>query len=303
VWDFLIKLSDSKDGMSVILFVGIILSVLALIILGAFLLMIFKFLRSKPKVKANLNIAGQQLELGSSDNVTGTVSTPDPDNNRFVFGSLIPLMTSVVQISVEQGYKGAEKRQEVFDCQIHYARERFEMLRTTILSAYVAQNDTSLGIQSILRLTLKHVFEQKILLRLEKIFRADRLAEKTKDKIVEDNRSFVEGGFDQVKQEIGNLIQIQLIPGSDVLSQVFSSTKFLQHLETYREQVKRDIINCLEYAFSQAVSYLKDLQDVQSKCSERINNAIESYFKDLSIHESLPTQWDSSLPPNTIIGS
>lgn len=299
MWEFFIKLSETEKGMTIILLIGIILSTLILIALIAVITWVAKLIRSKPKVKANLNIAGQQLELGGSDDTAETT----PVDNQSVFNSLVPLLTSIVQISVEQGYKGAEKRQEVFDCQIQHARERFEMLRTTILSTYVARNSTNPGIQSILRLTLKYVFEQKILLRLEKIFRADRLAEKTKDKIIGDNRPFVDGGFDQVKQEIGNLVQVQLIPGSDAFEQVFSSTTFLQHLETYREQVKRDIIDCLEFAFSQAIDYLKDLQDVQSKCSERINNAIENYFKDLNIHESLPVQWDNSLPPNTIIGS
>lgn len=208
-------------------------------------------------------------------------------------------INQVVNFSIQAGYSNSEKRQHLFDTQMSQIKDNFDMLLTFILESYQArcQGDTS-----IVRVLIKYSLEKIVLSGLRHICVQDRLAEKTKDAVIEQNRPFISTSYPKVRQELQSLLATVTSEGGKVS---FSSKDVLESLDDRKELFKKTIVDSLEFAHDEAVKYLNEVHENNQSFNAKINNALKVYFTDTRVHELMPNTWiedQSTIPPNSVAG-
>lgn len=208
-------------------------------------------------------------------------------------------INQVVNFSIQAGYSNSEKRQHLFDAQMSQIKDNFDMLLTFILESYQSRCS---GDTSIVRVLIKYCLEKIVLSGLRHICVQDRLAEKTKDAVIEQNRPFISTSYPKVRQELQSLLATIDSEGKKVS---FSSKDVLESLDDRKELFKKTIVDSLEFAHDEAVKYLKEVHENNQSFNAKINNALKVYFTDTRVHELMPNTWiedQSIIPPNSVAG-
>lgn len=239
------------------------------------------------------------VDFGEDKLSKDTIPSNNNDDDAANVTKFFSTINQVVNFSIQAGYANSEKRQHLFDAQMSQIKDNFDMLLTFILESY---QEKCHGDASIVRVLVKYCLEKIVLSGLRHICVQDRLAEKTKDAVIEQNRPFISTSYPKVRQELQSLLATVSSEGNKVS---FSSEAILASLDDRKELFKKTIVDSLEFAHDEAVKYLHEVHENNQSFNLKINNALKVYFTDTRIHELMPSTWiedQSTIPPNSVAG-
>lgn len=279
-----------------ILFIVCIM-IIFLTLIGAILLLILK-----GKFKAK--IAGQEFAVNADDGKSKKTETTEPQKVIEAASSVthqldmknlsfINMLTVIIESSVESGYKRSVKRQELFDVQIKNAKSRLNFVITQILNDYIKAYPK--GNFNTVQIVLADIFDRVIINELEAIFRQDKLAEKSKEQILEINRSFINSSASTLLLEIGKFINNR--------TQVNFDNSLYEIIYKYSDEIKAAVTSGLEDAYRDSLLFLNDVVKIKEEFTSTITSILTSYDPGIQKRENFPKSWNDSMPPNSIVGS
>lgn len=269
----------------------IFLIIFFIIIFGA--LIIYQIVKKLSFKKFKGKIAGQEFELGGDeDNPKEVIEIKSTD--MLTFSSVVQ---QIIDYSVDNGNQASLKRQQLYDSQMRYIKDRFEGITTQILFEY---NNIE-GSPSLIEVIWNTCLRNAILNKLEVICKADRLVERTKDKLIEEHRVLIDNSYQSIIREFQKY-SIKNI--NKELKITFQDDNLLDIIEKHKVDLSSAITDCLSHSWDEANSYFEELKELRKQLSNNITNALKSYFPSEQ-HKLIPTKWYDydKLPPNEVVGS
>ena len=266
----------------------VLLAVVGLICFGLYKLIIFFVKKADFEVKAGDK--GFKLK-GKDDSATAA-----PIQEPFHFEKFYSTLSTIIQYSVDTGYENSKKRQELFDSQMAKIRDNSDVIQTFIIEGYISKGGTNVDIA---RALLYYCFREKVVAPFRQICVADRLAEKTKEEIVNNNRNFIDTAYHNLWIELQNLLNYSKENSS------LSSDILIECLKEQKDYFKKMLISSLEYAYDEAVKCLKEVHNNNDVLDDKIKNVLKIHFDKTVNSEDLPETLideDLIMPPNNIVG-
>ena len=299
---FLEKLLD-KGLLMPFMILTIVLIILVLFAVGFIAKVVIKTL-SKKKFGLKLGDKEFNYDGGEEGEEGGERGSETPTqkvvNNIEKFNSTI---VAIVNYSIENGYENCRIRQNLFDSQMRNIEGNIELILTSILNDYLTNKGQNYEVAKVL---VKHALDTQVINPMRKICAADRLAERTKEKVIELNRSFVEGAFNHVKLELTRLAQsVQHAEGESGVRFTYQDDILMTALERQQDSIKRVIVSSLEQAFDDAVKFLEEVHENNKSLNTKVTNSMKQYLETTEEHEKLQKEWligSNETPPNRIVG-
>lgn len=292
-WEFLIKLVDSGQY-----FILTIIFTTIFVIISLSLAFIYKVL-GKVHFK-KLKIGGNEIEMSDSakqnELMLSTINHQDSDHD---IPTLLSTFQQIIDYSVENGNQASLKRQQLYEAQMTYIKSKFESIRIMIEFEY---NNILSGSHPIVSVLLKNCFDTAIISKLEYVCRADKLMERTKEKLVEEQRILIDGAYVSVVNELKKYVS-KTESGTDSLSITYVDGRIFELIEKRKVEISHSVTECLEHSWDEASHYFDELKEVRKQLSNNVTNALKSFF-DSRQHEQIPTTWYDydKLPPNEVVG-
>lgn len=246
-------------------------------------------------------LGDKELKCSDDSGNPGTSEAAPESNKETNIAKFTSTIATIIQYSINTGYENSKKRQELFDMQMSHIRESFDIVQTYVIQGYIKQQGTNVDIVKAL---LNHCIEKTVILQFRHICIADRLAEKTKDGIIEINRNFIDSAFTNLWVELNNLLDYTDSSKDKNKSLLFSEDILLKSLEDQKETFKKMIIGSLEYAYDLAVKFLNEVQENNKVLDDKIQNLLSIHFE--GEVEELQRSWldpNSATPPNNVVGA
>lgn len=240
-----------------------------------------------------------KLKLGGNEIQLGEDSKPIEDQKSEKYTKFASTISAIIQYSINTGYENSQKRQELFDVQMTHAKENFDIIQTAIIENYISEGGQNVEIAKTL---LHHVINKVIILRFRSICVADRLAEKTKEGIIELNRNFIDSAYTDAWIELKNLINYTI--KTEKNNTEYSDQLLLDSLKQQKDSIKKMITNSLEYAHTQALNFLTEVQECNKQLNDKIQNLLNIHFEGTA--EEFQQSWVSesvAIPPNSVVGA
>lgn len=266
----------------------ILLAVVGFICFGLYKLIIFFVKKADFEVKAG----DKGFKLKGKDDST----TAGPVQEPFHFEKFYSTLSTIIQYSVDTGYENSKKRQELFDNQMAKIRDNSDVIQTFIIEGYISKGGTNVDIA---RALLYYCFREKVVAPFRQICVADRLAEKTKEEIVNNNRNFIDTAYHNLWIELQNLLNYSKENSS------LSSDILIECLKEQKDYFKKMLISSLEYAYDEAVKCLKEVHNNNNVLDDKIKNVLKIHFDKTVNSEDLPETLideDLIMPPNNVVG-
>lgn len=266
----------------------VLLAVVGLICFGLYKLIIFFVKKADFEVKAG----DKGFKLKGKDD-SATVA---PIQEPFHFEKFYSTLSTIIQYSVDTGYENSKKRQELFDSQMAKIRDNSDVIQTFIIEGYISKGGTNVDIA---RALLYYCFREKVVAPFRQICVADRLAEKTKEEIVNNNRNFIDTAYHNLWIELQNLLNYSKENSS------LSSDILIECLKEQKDYFKKMLISSLEYAYDEAVKCLKEVHNNNDVLDDKIKNVLKIHFDKTVNSEDLPETLideDLIMPPNNVVG-
>jgi len=291
-FDFLSANPDKT--MSVLVFVSFI-GIAALIAAIFLIRMVVKyFVKYFSKKKFGLKLGENEINYDGSISADENPNSNNPSlTNIEKFASTI---STVINYGIETGYNNCIIRQSLYDSQLRIIKNNFELVVTNILNEYLAKKGQNFEFAKVL---INYVIEKEIIEKLKTICKADRMAEKTKERVVEHERAFIESAFSKVKMELLRLVNL-----TENGKRVYQDDILIKALDEQELSIKRMITSSLEEAYDDAVKFLEEVNDNNQALHNKINIIMKSYLES-SEQEKLPKEWlmdQNTTPPNTVVG-
>lgn len=294
MFEFLGKLADAGQYVPLTIII-----VLFFFIVVAAAMILFKFAANfKPK-KGKLQVAGQTLEFdGTDDSPKDTITSPQ-QKTKTDMPTFISTIQQIVDCSVENGSAASLKRQQLYDSQMRYINDKFENIRTIIEFDYTQDHPQSVLVFAV----LKYAFNTAVIEKLEHICRADKLIERTKEKLVEEQRSLINNGYMQVINELKKYISNSTKDFTNDLHISYLDEDVLNYVKKRQDDIGRAITECLEHSWDEANTYFEEVREVRRQLSNEITRILKSYI-DSDEHNQIPDNWykEDKLPPNNVVG-
>ena len=266
----------------------ILLVAVGLICFGVYKLIIFFVKKADFEVKAGDK--GFKLK-GRGD------EGPHPTESETIhFEKFYSTLSTIIQYSVDTGYENSKKRQELFDNQMNKIKDNSDVIQTFIIEGYISKGGTNV---EIARALLYYCFREKVIAPFRQICIADRLAEKTKEEIVNNNRNFIDTAYHNLWIELQNLINYSSENSG------FTSNILVDCLKEQKDYFKKMLVNSLEYAYDEAVKCLKEVHNNNDVLDDKIKNVLKIHFDKTSESEGFPETLideDLIMPPNNVVG-
>ena len=197
----------------------------------------------------------------------------------------------VVNAAVQSGFDRSVKRQELFNKQMGAVDSLFEGIVSSISNDYYHKKGNNCALRQI-SILLQHIFKKEVYIPLEKLFKEDRLIEKTKETIIEQNRFFINGVIEKLLKTSG-----ETIIGSEIIDE-----DLIEIIRSKENEIKKGIIETIEIGFELAQEEMKEIEELQNELNSAINSALSVYLRDDYNNLKIPENWNDELPPNSIIG-
>ena len=205
----------------------------------------------------------------------------------------IGCLCNIVQNSVKNGFDKSIKRQELFNKQRDYTESRFRGIISSIAFKYLGQKNNS--VMKYVEIVLEYILKENIYIPLERIYKADKLTERSKEDLIEENRVFIDTIGNIVLKKVGEIVYAD--PSlNDINSDLICSVKEKQ------EEIKKATIDCLNRAHDLAKEEITQLIRLQEELNENIQNALSTYLGEEIKDLNIPANWNDDMPPNDIIG-
>lgn len=269
-----------------ILVLGIFLAILA----GVFFFLI-KPLSSKLQKTKKVKIAGQEVEFDGDEQKAVVAEIP---NNS---ARLIDTMLQVVHTSISAGYSNCKIRTSLYQAQLDKIKSQIELLKNIIADEYYNSNGPYFH---LITKVLDTLLEDHIAKELKNICIRDRLLESTRDKFIDNNRSFITSAFINVKHAMVTYKNAQ-VPNEDQALVALSDLENI--INKHENDFSRNIIDCLEKLYDIASEYTKELDTKNQEFDEHISRILKSYM--IQDQETIPENWitgEQRTPPLDIVG-
>lgn len=198
----------------------------------------------------------------------------------------------VVNAAVQSGFNRSIKRQELFNKQMNATDSVFEGIISSISNEYYHRKRNNCALRQV-SILLQYIFKKEVYTPLEKIFKADKLCEKTKESVIEQHRFMINGVTEKILKTTSELTII----GSEIIDE-----DLIEIICSKENEIKRGIIEVIEIGFDLAQEEMKGIEELQNELNKEINSALSVYLRDDYNNLNIPENWNDELPPNSIIG-
>ena len=198
----------------------------------------------------------------------------------------------VVNAAVQSGFNRSIKRQELFNKQMNATDNLFEGIISSISNEYYHRKRNNCALRQV-SILLQYIFKKEVYTPLEKIFKADKLCEKTKESVIEQHRFMINGITEKILKTTSELTII----GSEIIDE-----DLIEIICSKENEIKKGIIEAIEIGFDYAQEEMKGIEELQEELNKEINSALSVYLRDDYNNLNIPENWNDELPPNSIIG-
>ena len=198
----------------------------------------------------------------------------------------------VVNAAVQSGFNRSIKRQELFNKQMNATDSLFEGIISSISNEYYHRKRNNCALRQV-SILLQYIFKKEVYTPLEKIFKADKLCEKTKESVIEQYRFMINGITEKILKTTSELTII----GSEIIDE-----DLIEIICSKENEIKKGIIEAIEIGFDYAQEEMKGIEELQEELNKEINSALSVYLRDDYNNLNIPENWNDELPPNSIIG-
>ena len=198
----------------------------------------------------------------------------------------------VVNAAVQSGFNRSIKRQELFNKQMSATDSIFEGIISSISNEYYHRKRNNCALRQV-SILLQYIFKKEVYTPLEKIFKADKLCEKTKESVIEQHRFMINGITEKILKTTSELTII----GSEIIDE-----DLIEIICSKENEIKKGIIEAIEIGFDYAQEEMKGIEELQEELNKEINSALSVYLRDDYNNLNIPKNWNDELPPNSIIG-
>ena len=198
----------------------------------------------------------------------------------------------VVNAAVQSGFNRSIKRQELFNKQMSATDSIFEGIISSISNEYYHRKRNNCALRQV-SILLQYIFKKEVYTPLEKIFKADKLCEKTKESVIEQHRFMINGITEKILKTTSELTII----GSEIIDE-----DLIEIICSKENEIKKGIIEAIEIGFDYAQEEMKGIEELQEELNKEINSALSVYLRDDYNNLNIPENWNDELPPNSIIG-
>ena len=198
----------------------------------------------------------------------------------------------VVNAAVQSGFNRSIKRQELFNKQMNATDSLFEGIISSISNEYYHRKRNNCALRQV-SILLQYIFKKEVYTPLEKIFKADKLCEKTKESVIEQHRFMINGITEKILKTTSELTII----GSEIIDE-----DLIEIICSKENEIKKGIIEAIEIGFDYAQEEMKGIEELQEELNKEINSALSVYLRDDYNNLNIPENWNDELPPNSIIG-
>lgn len=198
----------------------------------------------------------------------------------------------VVNAAVQSGFNRSIKRQELFNKQMNATDSLFEGIISSISNEYYHRKRNNCALRQV-SILLQYIFKKEVYTPLEKIFKADKLCEKTKESVIEQHRFMINGITEKILKTTSELTII----GSEIIDE-----DLIEIICSKENEIKKGIIEVIEIGFDLAQEEMKGIEELQEELNKEINSALSVYLRDDYNNLDIPENWNDELPPNSIIG-
>lgn len=198
----------------------------------------------------------------------------------------------VVNAAVQSGFNRSIKRQELFNKQMNATDSLFEGIISSISNEYYHRKRNNCALRQV-SILLQYIFKKEVYAPLEKIFKADKLCEKTKESVIEQHRFMINGITEKILKTTSELTII----GSEIIDE-----DLIEIICSKENEIKKGIIEAIEIGFDYAQEEMKEIEELQEELNKEINSALSVYLRDDYNNLNIPENWNDELPPNSIIG-
>ena len=198
----------------------------------------------------------------------------------------------VVNAAVQSGFNRSIKRQELFNKQMNATDSLFEGIISSISNEYYHRKRNNCALRQVSILS-QYIFKKEVYTPLEKIFKADKLCEKTKESVIEQHRFMINGITEKILKTTSELTII----GSEIIDE-----DLIEIICSKENEIKKGIIEAIEIGFDYAQEEMKGIEELQEELNKEINSALSVYLRDDYNNLNIPKNWNDELPPNSIIG-
>ena len=198
----------------------------------------------------------------------------------------------VVNAAVQSGFNRSIKRQELFNKQMNAIDSIFEGIISSISNEYYHRKRNNCALRQV-SILLQYIFKKEVYTPLEKIFKADKLCEKTKESVIEQHRFMINGVTEKILKTTSELTII----GSEIIDE-----DLIEIICSKENEIKKGIIEAIEIGFDYAQEEMKGIEELQEELNKEINSALSVYLRDDYNNLNIPENWNDELPPNSIIG-
>ena len=198
----------------------------------------------------------------------------------------------VVNAAVQSGFNRSIKRQELFNKQMNATDSVFEGIISSISNEYYHRKRNNCALRQV-SILLQYIFKKEVYTPLEKIFKADKLCEKTKESVIEQHRFMINGITEKILKTTSELTII----GSEIIDE-----DLIEIICSKENEIKKGIIEAIEIGFDYAQEEMKGIEELQEELNKEINSALSVYLRDDYNNLNIPKNWNDELPPNSIIG-
>lgn len=198
----------------------------------------------------------------------------------------------VVNAAVQSGFNRSIKRQELFNKQMNATDSLFEGIISSISNEYYHRKRNNCALRQV-SILLQYIFKKEVYTPLEKIFKADKLCEKTKESVIEQHRFMINGITEKILKTTSELTII----GSEIIDE-----DLIEIICSKENEIKKGIIEAIEIGFDYAQEEMKGIEELQEELNKEINSALSVYLRDDYNNLNIPENWNDELPPNSIVG-
>lgn len=282
--DFLRSLVEKEQYTVLSIWTGIIAALFIAALLFAY--KVVAFIASRIKVKsAKVKLpGGSEIELGGNGGNVQQSSSKERDLQSFIF-----TVQQIINFSVENGNKASLKRQQLYDSQMRYIKDKFDGISIAIEYDYIELTKRSYQATSLL---ISYCINSAVVSKLDHICRMDKLVERTKERLLDEQRSLINGGYIYIVNELKKYVNAD------------DSKDMQKAFEKRKDEINKSIVECLEYCWEEANKYFEELQELQSQLNDNVLKALKSYLAEGQFDQMPETWYDKSkLPPNEVVGA
>lgn len=298
-------ISIAKDNNAIAVFAIIVLFIFAIAVLAVAYFAICKVCAMIASLKGSkLKHGNTEIAIGSSGGSSeskpessssspviadNTESAPSDQGNT---KRIIHLITEIIQMAEDIAWKKTKYRQDLYEQQMREVSFKLESFKNHVLLDYASVNNGNNN--DIVLLILNSLIKEHIETKFESIFKADKLTENTKEKVLEANRGYF-NDFDtllisSLRTKYGSCAAINI-------------QNFVDAITKNKDLLRENSAAALDKCYDLDAKYVEETNKLNNgDLAQRVERLINTYDKTLNEELIKQHTWSNKSAPNDVIG-